>query len=160
MIILATPTHPRANPENLPPARIAPPAMAISNIPQPAEAMCRELAALKTGVRRWRISSKAMMARLRQQLPNRIPKAKSGEPTKATELTPVTSSGIEVMAARSTSPIHTRPSPVFSAIASPYRANFVPANKMMARHRTNLNQTIDYTPKCGCLAIILHSEEA
>jgi hypothetical protein len=81
------------------------------------------------------------MARLREQLPKRVPKAKSGKPTTAAELTPVTNSGIEVIAARSTNPIHTRPKPVFSAIASPYRASFVPANRIIARHGANLNQT-------------------
>jgi len=99
------------------------------------------------GVERCRISSKARIERLNKQLPKRVPKAKSGEEglTKATELILVTSSGIVVIAAMSTSPIHIRPKPVFSAIASPYRASFVPANRMMARHRTNLNQIKGYS---------------
>jgi hypothetical protein len=126
-----------------------PAAMAISNTPQPVEVICLELASVKTGVWWWRISSKARMARLREQLPKRVPMAKSGSLTKAAELIPVTSSGMEVMAARSTRPIHIRPKPVFPAMASPYRASFVPANKIMARHRVNLsqtNQTTDYVP--------------
>jgi hypothetical protein len=149
IIMLEMPTHPRANPENFCPARILPAAMAISNIPQPADTICLELAWLKSGVRRRRISSKAKMTRLRQQLPKRVPTARSGSLTKAAALTPVASSGMEVMAARSISPIHIRLRLVFSAIASPYRASFVPANKIMARHRMNLNQTnqtTDYAP--------------
>jgi len=146
IIMLGMPTHPRANLENLAPARIPPAAIVISNIPQPADAVCLGLASVKTGVERWRISSKARIERLNMQLPKRVPKAKSGEGglTKATELTLVTSSGIVVMAAMSTSPIHIRPKPVFSAIASPYRANFVPANRIIARHRRNLNQIKGY----------------
>jgi hypothetical protein len=107
----------------------------------------------------WRISSKAIIARLREQLPRMVPKAKSAEPTKPAELAPVTNSGIEVIAARSTNPIHTRPRPVFSAIASPYRANLIPANKIMARHRTNLTQTTVYAPEFDYEAIILHSRK-
>jgi hypothetical protein len=114
--------------------------MLMSKIPHPADIMCLGLAWLKTGVRGWRTSIKARIERLKQQLPTSVPKAKSGEATKAAELTPVTSSGIVVMAARSTRPIHIRPKPVFSAIASPYRAKFVPENKMIATHRTNLSQ--------------------
>jgi hypothetical protein len=70
-----------------------------------------------------------------------VPKARSGELTKATELTPVTISGMVVIAAMSTIPIHIRPIPVFSAMASPYRARLVPANRMMTRQERNLNQT-------------------
>ena len=146
MIMLGIPTHPKANPESLSPAKILPPAMAISNIPIPAEAICRNFTSLKNGVRRCNISSKARIVRLNMQLPSRVPSARlgsltSGSPTRVTELTPVTSSGTEVMAARSTRPIHIPPSPVFSAITSPYRASFVPANRMMTRHARNFNQT-------------------
>jgi len=141
MTMLGSPIHPKDNPENLCPAKMPPAAIAISSIPQPADNMCSELALLKSGVRRCRTSSKARMARLMAQLPKRVPTARSGERTRATELTPVTSSGMEVIAARSNSPIQIRPTPVFSPIASPYRTAFVPANRMMTRHRTNLSQT-------------------
>ncbi len=139
--MLGTPTHPKANPESLSPAKILPPAMAIGNIPIPADAICSSFTSLKTGVRRCNISSKAIIVRLNMQLPNRVPSARSGSPTRATELTPVTSSGMEVMAARSTRPIHILPSPVFSAMTSPYRASFVPANRIMTRLVRNFNQS-------------------
>jgi len=89
------------------------------------------------------ISSIARITRLNRQLPKRLPTAKSGSLTRAAALTPVTNSGMEVTAARSTSPIHILPKPVFSAIASPYRASFVPANRMLARQAANFNQTND-----------------
>jgi hypothetical protein len=143
MTMLGIPTHPRANPESPSPARIAAAAIAISNIPTPADATCLRLTWLKIGVGWYKISSKARIARLNRQLPKRVPRAKSGSPTKATELTPVVNSGIEVMAARSTSPIHTPPKPVFLAIASPYRASLVPENRIMTRQRRNFNQTKD-----------------
>ncbi|MBA7470491.1 hypothetical protein ES707_05778 [subsurface metagenome] len=141
MIILGMPTHPKANPESLSPAKILPPAMAMSNIPIPADAICRNFTSLKSGVRRCNISSKARIVRLNMQLPSRVPSARLGSPTKAAELTPVINSGAEVIAARSTRPIHIPPSPVFSAITSPYRASFVPANRMMTRQARNFNQT-------------------
>ena len=141
MTMLGSPIHPKPNPENLCPAKMPPAATAISSIPQPADSMCSELASLKIGVRRCRISSRARITRLMAQLPKRVPTARSGEPTRAAALTPVTSSGMDVTAARSNSPIQIRPKPVFSPIASPYRTVFVPANRMMIRHRTNLNQT-------------------
>jgi hypothetical protein len=112
----------------------------MSIAPQPPVTICLGLATDKTGVREWRISSKARIARLKQQLPRRVPKAKSGEWTSTTELTEVTSSGIVVINAMRTTPIHMRPSPVFSAMTSPYRANFVPANKITARQMANWNQ--------------------
>jgi hypothetical protein len=88
-----------------------------------------------------------------RQLPKSMPRAKSGEATPgAAALIPVTSSGIEVTAARSTSPIHIRPRFVFSAMASPYRTSFVPAKAMTIRHRTNLTQT-------STKAIILYESE-
>jgi hypothetical protein len=79
--------------------------------------------------------------RLNRQLPKKVPKAKSGSPTKATELTPVASSGMDVINARNTRPTHIPPRPVFSAIASPYLASFVPANRIIARQMINFNQT-------------------
>ena len=45
-------THPTAKPENLSPVIILTAAIAISNIPKPADAICLELALLKTGVGR------------------------------------------------------------------------------------------------------------
>ena len=81
------------------------------------------------------------MVRLNIQLPSSVPIARSGSLTRVAELTPVINSGAEVTPARSTSPIHIRPSLVFSAIASPYRASFVPANRMMTRQARNFNQT-------------------
>jgi len=137
------PTHPRANPENLPPAKILPAAIAISNISKPAHAICLELALLKMGVEWCKMSSKPIIIRLKRQLPKIVPKARSGSSTKAAALTLVANSGVEVMRARRTSPIHILPKPVFSPMASPYRASFVPANKMIARHRRNFNQTKD-----------------
>jgi len=95
-------------------------AIAMSIAPQPAAAICLGLATDKTGVREWRISSKARIARLKAQLPRRVPRAKLGEWTNATELTEVTSSGMVVTKAMSTTPIHILPRPVFSAITSPY----------------------------------------
>jgi hypothetical protein len=89
------------------------------------------------------MSIRAKIERLNRQLPNKVPRPKSGSPTKAAELIPVTSSGAEVMAARNIRPTHIPPKPVFSAIASPYRASFVPANKMMTRQARNFNQTKD-----------------
>ncbi len=141
IIMLGMPTHPKANPEILSPAKIMSPAMVISNFPIPADAICCNFTLLKTGVRRCNISSKAKMVRLNMQLPSRVPKAKSGSPTRVAELTPAINSGVEVMAARSTSPIHILPSPVFSAMISPYRASFVPANRMMTRLVRNFNQS-------------------
>jgi len=121
MIMLGIPTHPKTNHENLSPLKTLPAATAMSNIPQPADNICSELASLRIGVRRCRISSNANIARLMAQLPKSVPKTKSGEATQgAAALTPVISSGIDVTAAISTSPIHIRPSPVFSARASPY----------------------------------------
>jgi len=87
------------------------------------------------------MSSKAIIERLKKQLPRRVPKAKSGSPTRAAELIPVTSSGIEVMAPRNIKPTQTLPRPVFSATASPYRASFVPENMIMATQERNFNQT-------------------
>ena len=115
--------------------------MAISNIPIPASAICRNFTALKSGVRRCNISSKARIVRLNMQLPSRVPKARSGRPIRTAELTPVTSSGTDVMAAKSIRPIHIPPKPVFLAITSPYRASFVPASRMMTRQARNFNQT-------------------
>lgn len=141
MIMPGTPTHPRAKPESLSPTQILMAAMPISNIPTPADAVCLRRAWLRIGPWRKRISNRAMRVRLNRQLPKRVPMAKSGRPTRAAELTPVTSSGTEVMAASSTRPIHSPPTPVFSPIASPYRASLVPANRMMARQATYCNQT-------------------
>jgi len=119
MIMLGTPTHPRVNPENISPPKILPAAMAASNIPMLADTICLELTLLKIGAGQYKISSTVRIARLKKQLPKRVPKAKSGSLTKAAELTPVTSSGMEVTAARKIRPIHIRPNPVFSPIASP-----------------------------------------
>jgi len=143
IIMLEMPTHPRASPGNPSQAKILPAAIAISNTPKPADAICPELTLLKIGVGRYKISNKARMRRLKRQLPKIVPKARSGTPTKAAELTPVTSSGAEVIAARSTRPIHIPPIPVFSAIISPYLASFVPATRIMTRQRRNFNQTKD-----------------
>jgi hypothetical protein len=41
----------------------------------------------------------------------------------------------------STSPIHTAPSPVFSAMASPYLVSLKPANRMTTRQKINASQT-------------------
>jgi hypothetical protein len=142
--MLGIPTHPRLNPENLSPAKILPAARAISNIPIPTDSIWPRLALLRIGVPRCSTSSKARIRRLNRQLPKRVPKARSGSLTRATALTPVASSGIEVTIAKSTRPIHSLPRPVFSAIASPYRASFVPANRMITRHRINFNQTKDW----------------
>ena len=60
-----------------------------------------------------------IMVRLNMQLPKSVPKARSGNLTRAAELMPVTSSGAEVTAARKIIPIHIPPSRVFWAIASP-----------------------------------------
>ena len=139
--MLRMPTHPRANPGNLSQASMPPAATTVSSMPILADIICLELAWLKIGPGRYKISSKAKIARLNIQLPKRSPTARSGSLTKATELTPVTSSGTEVITARSTRPIHILPKPVFSAIASPYRASLVPANRMITRHRVNFNQT-------------------
>jgi hypothetical protein len=107
----------------------------------PADLTCLGLAQLKIGAGRYRISKKPNMTRLNRQLPKRSPKARSGSLTKADALTAVTNSGIEVMTARSTRPIHILPKPVFSAIASPYRASLVPANRMIIKQAVNFNQT-------------------
>ncbi|MBA7572122.1 hypothetical protein ES708_13898 [subsurface metagenome] len=81
-----------------------------------------------------------MRVRLKRQLPRRVPIAKSGRPTKATELMPVTNSGTEVIAASRTRPIQSPLKPVFSAIASPYLASLVPAKRMMARQARYCSQ--------------------
>ena len=141
--MLGMPIHPKASPESFSPAKILPAAIKISNMPIPAEAICLELAWLKIGAGRYKTSNKARIARLNMQLPKSVPRAKSGSPTRAAELTPVTNSGMEVTIATSTKPIHILPKPVFSAIASPYRARCVPANKMMTKHRRNFTQTKD-----------------
>ena len=138
--MLGMPTHPSVKKGSPRPTSIPTAAMAMSSAPQPPVVICLGLATDNTGVRKWRMSSKAKMERLKQQLPRRVPKAKSGECTSTTELTEVTSSGMVVTNAISTTPIHIRPSPVFSAITSPYRASFVPANKITARQIANLNQ--------------------
>lgn len=140
MTMLGMPTQPNVIEENRPAAIIPAAAMAMSNAPQAADVACLGLAADSAGVRRCRISSTAKIERLKQQLPRSVPKARSGEPTSATELTEVTSSGMVVIAATSTSPIHILPNFVFSAMASPYRASLVPANKTMPKQRTNWNQ--------------------
>jgi len=138
--MLGMPTHPSVKKENLRPATIPAAAMAMSSAPQPPVMICLGLATDKTGVREWRMSSKARMERLKQQLPRRVPKARSGEWTSATELTEVTSSGMVVINAIRSTPIHIRPRPVFSAITSPYRASFVPANRITAKQTANSNQ--------------------
>jgi len=134
-------TQPRVNPGNLPPASIPPITTVISSMPRPAGITCLGLAWLKIDAGRYMISTKAKIARLKIQLPRRSPRARSGSLTKAAELTAETSSGTEVMAASSTRPIHIPPRPVFSAMASPYRANLVPAKKMIAKQAVNFNQT-------------------
>jgi hypothetical protein len=83
----------------------------------------------------------AMVTRFNRFDPKRSPRVKSGFPIIATELIPVKSSGSEVIVARSTTPIQMRPSPVFSAIASPYLDSLVPATTMIARQTTNFIQT-------------------
>jgi len=143
IIMLGILTHPTASPENLSPAIMPPMAIATSNISRPADTICLELALLKIGVEWCNMSSKPMMVRLKRQLPKIVPKARSGSLTRAAALTLVTNSGMEVIAARSIRPIHILPNPVFSLMASPYRASFVPENRMMARHRRNFNQTKD-----------------
>jgi hypothetical protein len=87
-----------------------------------------------------------MIAILKIQLPRRVPMPKSGSPTRETELTPVTISGMEVIRARRINPTHTLPKPVFSAIASAYRASFVPENKMITTQMINLNHITNYYP--------------
>jgi len=143
IMILIIPTQPRAKSGNFSPTIIPPAAIAARSITTPANSICLELAWFRTGPLRHKMSSKAMITRLKMQLPNSVPKPKSGSPMSAAELTPVTASGIEVIIARSTRPTHILPKPVFSAIASPYRASFVPENRMITTHRINLNQTTD-----------------
>ena len=60
-----------------------------------------------------------MIIRLKTQLPKTSPTAISGTPAIVTELAPVISSGREVTDAISTTPVHVRPMPVFSAMTSP-----------------------------------------
>ena len=83
----------------------------------------------------------AMMNKFIRFDPKRSPRVKSGFPNMATELMPVANSGSEVIVARSNTPIQMRPSPVFSAMMSPYLDSFVPATSKIARQITNFTQT-------------------
>jgi hypothetical protein len=112
-------THPTTDPGYLAPAQIPPATTPASTIPELAEMRCLPLARLKTGIGRDMISSKAKMTRLKRQLPKRLPTAKSGSLTRAAALTPVTNSGMEVIAERRINPTHILPTPVLSGIASP-----------------------------------------
>ena len=80
-----------------------------------------------------KISIKAIMARLKTQLPIISPSAISGAPTMATELMPVISSGRDVTLAIKIRPIHALPSPDFSAITSPYFDNLIPEKTLLLR---------------------------
>jgi len=141
MIILGTPSQPKDSPENFAPTKMVMAVKPISKIPAIDDLICPILASLRTGVRRCTTSTTARIRRLKMQLPIRVPIARSGTLTRATALIPVVSSGMEVIKARSTKPIHSLPKPVLSAITSPYRASLVPANRMMARQTTNFTQT-------------------
>jgi hypothetical protein len=72
-----------------------------------------------------------------------------------TELTAVTTSGKEVAVARSITPIQTRPNPVLSAIAHPYRDNFAPETRTRATQAANFIQikstdtNLGYRDFCG-----------
>jgi hypothetical protein len=90
----------------------------------------------------------AMMNKFIRFDPKRSPRVKSGFPNMATELMPVASSGSEVIVARSTTPIQMRPSPVFSAMMSPYLDSFVPATSKIARQITNFIQTSAVSYAC------------
>ena len=90
------------------------------------------------------MSRRARLKRLKALAPKRFPTVKSGAPTKVTALTPLKSSGNEVIMARRMSPIQTPPRPVFSAIISPYLATFLPEKKMIRMQKINLIQTKSY----------------
>ena len=62
----------------------------------------------------------ARITTLNMQLPNTSPAAMSGTLKIVAELIPVTSSGSEVTEAIRITPTHVLPSPVFSAMTSPY----------------------------------------
>ena len=116
-------------------------ATAAIMIPVIAEAMWQGLTPLSTGVGRNMISITAISIRLNIQLPRSVPTARSGILTKAAALILVISSGIDVIADSSKRPIHIRPKPLFSLMASPYRARLVPEKRIMAIHAENFNQT-------------------
>jgi hypothetical protein len=88
----------------------------------------------------------AIIVRLKTQLPKKSPMAKSGTFTRAAALMPVTISGMEVTRANSSMPIQMQPSPVFSAMASPYFASLVPANRITIRQKINFSQTKSKVP--------------
>ncbi len=117
--MLIKPNHPTDIPVTGSPAIRLPPAIIISKIPAKAGMIFRELAEESTGPDWFKISSTPNIARLNMQLPQKFPRARSGCPTIAAELMPVTISGNEVTRAIRTIPIHRRPAPVFSLIASP-----------------------------------------
>jgi hypothetical protein len=94
----------------------------------------------------WSTSMTAIMARFSRLAPKRSPIAKSGLFIIATELIPVATSGNDVTVASRTIPTQTCPSPVFSAIISPYFDSRVPATMMIARHATNCIQTKLFFP--------------
>ena len=66
--------------------------------------------------------------------------AMSGAAAAVTALTPVASSGSDVTVASRMMPIQLPERPVLSAIMSPLRDSFGPANPTNARHRPNANQ--------------------
>jgi len=133
-------TQPRCNPGILRLRKMLIVAKAMSSITRPPTSTCPLLTLVNRGSWRCRISNNAIVIRLNRLLPKASPKARLGAPTKATALIPVNSSGKEVAVAMSNRPIHTPPSPVLSAIISPYLDSLVPANKTTSRQTINFAQ--------------------
>ena len=72
--------------------------------------------------------------------PKILPTAKLGEPTTVIELTLVTNSGRVVAKAKKKKPIRLLVILVLAHIASPYKDNLYPTNKMSRAQIKNLNQ--------------------
>ena len=93
----------------------------------------------------WRIiSRRARLNRLKAFAPRISPMVRSGASTMSMALMPVKSSGNEVINAIRIRPVQTPPSPVLSAIMSPYLAILFPEKKIMMIHNINLTQTKFY----------------
>src|SRR3989338_717844 len=83
-----------------------------------------------------------MIEMLKTQLPIISPSAILGVSAIATELMPVISSGRDVTLAMRMSPIHALPSPVFSAIISPYLESLMPQKTITAEQKINSSHTM------------------
>ena len=111
-------------------------ASAINTMPIEELKLCDGFATRRTVPLRIRPSKMTMIATLNIQLPNMFPKARLGCPI-VTAVPPVTTSGSEVIPARSKRPTHALPKFRMSLIRSASRVRRAPATEMIKPHSSN-----------------------